>query len=139
MGGMVGTRFSLMYPELVEKLVLENPIGLEDWKLVAPYTSVDTNYQTELKTTYESTKAYQLQFYYDNKWKAEYDEWVYLLTGWTKHPDYPVVAMTNAQTSDMIFTQPVVYEFKNLKVPTLLIIGTAKIRFAVLKKESGVN
>jgi pimeloyl-ACP methyl ester carboxylesterase len=25
---------------------------------------------------------------------------------------------------DMIFTQPVVYEFKNLKCPTLLIIGT---------------
>jgi len=32
--------------------------------------------------------------------------------------------MINAQTTDMIFTQPVVYEFKNLKVPTFLIIGT---------------
>ncbi|MGE8243309.1 MAG: alpha/beta fold hydrolase, partial [Sphingobacterium sp.] len=39
MGGMLATRFTLMYPETVEKLVLENPIGLEDWKLVAPYTS----------------------------------------------------------------------------------------------------
>ena len=32
--------------------------------------------------------------------------------------------MNNAQTSDMIFTQPVVYEFEYIKVPTLLIIGT---------------
>lgn len=32
--------------------------------------------------------------------------------------------MNNAQTSDMVFTQPVVYEFQNLNVPTLLIIGT---------------
>lgn len=124
MGGMVGTRFVLMYPETVEKFILENPIGLEDWKLYAPYTSIDENYQTELKADYESAKKYQNGFYYDNKWKPEYDEWVYLLTGWVKSPDYPQVAMVNAKTSDMIFTQPVVYEFQNIKVPTLLIIGT---------------
>jgi len=124
MGGMLATRFALMYPETVEKLILENPIGLEDWKLVAPYTLIDKNYETELKADYESTKKYQSQSYYDNKWKPEYDEWVYLLTGWTKAPDYPNVALVNAKTSDMIFTQPVVYEFQNLNVPTLLIIGT---------------
>lgn len=124
MGGMLATRFALMYPETVEKLILENPIGLEDWKLVAPYTSIDKNYETELKADYESTKKYQSNFYYDNQWKPEYDEWVYLLTGWTKAPDYPKVALVNAKTSDMIFTQPVVYEFQNLNVPTLLIIGT---------------
>lgn len=124
MGGMLATRFALMYPEMVEKLILENPIGLEDWKLVAPYVSIDRNYQNELKADYETTKNYQLVSYYDNKWKPEYDEWVYLLTGWTKHQDYPIVAMNNAQTSDMIFTQPVIYEFPNVKVSTLLIIGT---------------
>lgn len=124
MGGMIATRFTLMYPETVEKLILENPLGLEDWKLVAPYASIDQNYQTELKANYESTKKYQSGFYYDNHWKPEYDEWVYLLTGWTKSPDYPQVALVNAKTSDMIFTQPVVYELQNIKTPTLLIIGT---------------
>lgn len=124
MGGMLATRFALMFPDMVDRLVLENPIGLEDWKLVAPYVSIDQNYQNELKADYETTKDYQLKSYYDNQWKPEYDEWVYLLTGWTKHPEYPVVAMNNAQTSDMIFTQPVVYEFSQIKVPTLLIIGT---------------
>ncbi len=124
MGGMLATRFALMYPETVEKLILENPIGLEDWKLVVPYTSIDENFAKELQATYESVKAYQSASYYDNQWRPEYDEWVYLLTGWVNDPDYPVVAMNNAQTSDMIFTQPVVYEFEYLKVPTLLIIGT---------------
>ena len=124
MGGMLATRFSLMYPEMVDKLILENPIGLEDWKLVAPYTSIDQNYQTELKTDYESVRKYQNAFYYDNKWKPEYDEWVYLLSGWTKASDYPTVALVNAKTTDMIFTQPVVYEFQHIKAATLLIIGT---------------
>lgn len=124
MGGMLATRFTLMYPGMVEKLVLENPIGLEDWKLVAPYSTIEENYAAELQASYESTRKYQEVFYYDNKWKPEYDEWVYLLTGWVRHPDYPVVARNNAQTSDMIFTQPVVYEFHRLQTPTLLIIGT---------------
>lgn len=124
MGGMLATRFALMYPKMTEKLVLENPIGLEDWKTVVPYTSIDKNYQAELKQDYESVKKYQLENYYDGKWKPEYDEWVYLLTAWTKHPSYKTVAWNNALTSDMVFTQPVVYEFRNIKAPTLLIIGT---------------
>ena len=30
MGGMLGVRFTLLFPETVERLVLENPIGLEE-------------------------------------------------------------------------------------------------------------
>ena len=124
MGGMLATRFALMYPDFTEKLILENPIGLEDYKTVVPYTPVSAGYQNELKTTYQSLKNYQLTFYYDNKWKPEYDQWLNLLAGWTLHREYPIIAWNNALTSDMIFTQPVVYEFSNLKMPTLLIIGT---------------
>ncbi len=124
MGGMLATRFALMYPETTEKLILENPIGLEDYKTLTPYVSVDKMYQNELKQTAEDIKNYQLKFYYDNKWKSEYDEWMYLLAGWTVNKDYPLIAWNAALTYDMIFTQPVVYEFPKLKVPTLLIIGT---------------
>lgn len=123
MGGMLATRFALMFPDRTEKLILENPIGLEDWKTVVPYQTVDDWYQSELKQDYESIKKYQLQFYYDNKWKPEYDKGVEMLAGWTVNKDYPTIAKNAALTYDMIFTQPVVYEFQNLKVPTLLIIG----------------
>ncbi|MCD0477382.1 alpha/beta hydrolase [Chryseobacterium sp. LC2016-29] len=124
MGGMVATRFTLMYPETVEKLILENPIGLEDYKALAKYQTVDEAYQSELKNTAETYKNYQLKFYYDNKWKSEYQPWLDLIAGWTLHKDYPQVAWNAALTSDIIFNQPVVYEFKNIKTPTLLIIGT---------------
>ncbi|MGV7107444.1 alpha/beta fold hydrolase [Flavobacterium sp. U410] len=124
MGGMLATRFALMYPETTEKLILENPIGLEDYKVVVPYQPIDWWYEKELKSNYESIKNYQLKFYYDNKWKPEYDQWVNILAGWTLHKDYPIIAWNAALTYDMIMTQPVVYEFPNLKVPTLLIIGT---------------
>jgi pimeloyl-ACP methyl ester carboxylesterase len=124
MGGMVATRFTLLYPDRVQKLILENPIGLEDYKTFATYQTIDQAYQSELKNTADTYKNYQLKFYYDNKWKEEYQPWLDLIAGWTLHKDYPQVAWDAALTSDMIYNQPVCYEFKNIKVPTLLIIGT---------------
>lgn len=124
MGGMLATRFTLMYPETVEQLILENPIGLEDWKLKVPYKSVDWWFENELNQSYDKIKKYQLESYYDGKWKPEYDQWVNLLAGWTLNPDFKRYAWNAALTYDMIFNQPVVYEFQNIKCPTLLIIGT---------------
>ncbi|HLN72156.1 MAG TPA: alpha/beta hydrolase [Prolixibacteraceae bacterium] len=124
MGGMLATRFALMFPDITEKLILENPIGLEDYKLMVPYTSIDDLYKDELSQNYDKIKQYQLTSYYDNQWKPEYEQWVDLLAGWTLNEDYPVIAWNAALTADMIFTQPVVYEFPNIKCPTLLIIGT---------------
>lgn len=124
MGGMLATRFTLMYSGTIDKLILENPIGLEDWKLKVPYKPVEWWYNRELKKDYESIKQYQLESYYDNNWKPGYDRWVNLLAGWTLNSDYETIAWNSALTYDMIFTQPVVYEFEHIDVPTLLIIGT---------------
>ena len=124
MGGMLATRFALMYPKITQKLILENPIGLEDYGQIVPYQTVDKWYKNELAQTYDKIKQYELSSYYDNQWKPEYDQWVNLLAGWTLNKDYPRVAWNAALTTDMIFTQPVVHEFPLLKCPTLLIIGT---------------
>ncbi len=123
MGGMVATRFTLMYPERVTRLVLPNPIGLEDWKLYIPYITVDEWYAGELKQNYSSMKQYQLTSYYGGEWRPEYNRWLNMIAGWTNNIDYPRIARNSALTYDMIFTQPVCYEFDKIKVPTLLIIG----------------
>jgi pimeloyl-ACP methyl ester carboxylesterase len=124
MGGMVATRFVLMYPGIVEKFILENPIGLEDWKLKVPYKPATWWYENELKSNYQSIKKYQMESYYAGKWNADFDRWAKLLAGWTLNKDYKIIAWNSALTYDMIFTQPVCYEFKNIQAPTLLIIGT---------------
>ncbi|MGA9522987.1 MAG: alpha/beta hydrolase, partial [Myxococcaceae bacterium] len=123
MGGMVATRFALMFPDRVEKLALVNPIGLEDWKRYAPYTSVDQVFQEELKKTPEGIRAYMQQFYFAGQWKPEYDELTDILSGWTRGPDHERISWVAALTQDMVFTQPVLYEFPDLRAPTLLIIG----------------
>jgi len=56
MGGMLATRFALMYPSVVKKLILEDPIGLEDWKLKVPYQAVEDWFRSEMKQDYNSMK-----------------------------------------------------------------------------------
>lgn len=36
MGGMLAVRFTLMYPDVVSKFILKDPIGLEDYKVKVP-------------------------------------------------------------------------------------------------------
>lgn len=124
MGGMLGMRYALQYPDAVEQLVLVNPIGLEDWQAAGvPYASIETQYANELKTTFESIKAYQLRFYYNGQWKPEYDRWVQMQAGLYAGPGRELVAWNQAQTSDMVFTQPVVHELPLIRAKTLLLIG----------------
>lgn len=132
MGGMLATRISLMAPERVSKLMLVNPIGLEDWKTMLPYREIGEWYQRDLAASVDKMRAYQQKSYYDGVWKPEYEEFLAVNKGLLQGPDWPEIAMTQAKLSDMIITQPVLYEFKNLKVPTLLLLGD-RDRTALLK------
>lgn len=125
-GGMLATRYALMYPAQTEQLALVNPIGLEDWKaLGVPSLSVDQWYARELNVSAEGIRKYQLNTYYVGRWKPEYERWVDMYAGLSNGPGHTRVAWNSALIYDMIFTQPVYYEFKDLKMPTLLLIGTS--------------
>lgn len=123
MGGMLATRFALMYPNRVEKLVMVNPIGLEDWKRMVRYKTVDELYADELKSTPDAVRNYMKAVYFGGAWKPEYDSLMEIQAGWIQGPDWPRMAWIAALTTDMAMTQPVLYEFGDLKMPVLLVIG----------------
>ncbi len=125
MGGMLATRYALLYPQQTDQLVMVNPIGLEDWKtLGVPYLTVDQWYANELKTNAKGIRNYQQNTYYVGQWKPEFDRWVDMQAGMYSGEGKNIVAWNSALTYEMVYTQPVVYEFPTLKVPTLLLIGT---------------
>ncbi|NBB18949.1 alpha/beta fold hydrolase [Runella sp. CRIBMP] len=123
MGGMLAIRFSLLYSEMVEKLILENPIGLEDYKTFVPYQAHEKLVEKEKNATYESYKKYQQSYY--PAWKPAYEQYVKAQAEALSEPVFPQTAQVNAFTYEMIYEQPVVYELGNISVPTLLIIGQA--------------
>ncbi len=123
MGGMLAIRFSLMYPDLVEKLVLENPIGLEDYKTFVPYQTLEQLYAKEKSASYTSYKKYQQSYY--PEWKPEYEQYVAAQAEALADVAFDHIAWINAVTYQMIYEQPVVYELSRIAVPVLLVIGQA--------------
>ncbi|SPJ33524.1 alpha/beta fold hydrolase [Kushneria phyllosphaerae] len=124
MGGMLATRYTLMYPEATHQLVLVDPIGLEDWKAKGvPWQSIDDWYESGKKASAEKMRTYQKETYYAGQWQPEYDRWVEMQAGMYRGEGRDINAWSQALTYDMVFTQPIVYEFGDLKVPTLLIVG----------------
>jgi pimeloyl-ACP methyl ester carboxylesterase len=123
-GGMLGIRYALLYPDGVERLILVDPIGLEDWKAKGvPTLTVDQWTEREARTTADSVRAYEQENYYAGTWKAEYGRWSDMYAGMFAGPDKARVTRVTARIDDMIFSQPVVYEFSLLRVPVVLMIG----------------
>ena len=121
MGGMLAIRFALQYPARTETLLLEDPLGLEDYKKFIPYRSMEQLYKKEMSATYESYKKYQQSYY--PSWKPEYEQYVAAQAAPLQQKDFAAVAWVYALTYQMIYEQPVVDEINNLKMPVMLMVG----------------
>ena len=123
-GGMLAVRYALLYPDAVERLVLVDPIGLEDWAAKGvPWQSVDQWYERELGTTASRIRDYERATYYAGQWRPEYETWVQMLAGLYRGAGREQVSWDSALLYDMITTQPVVHELDRLGMPVLLVIG----------------
>jgi pimeloyl-ACP methyl ester carboxylesterase len=123
MGGMLAVRYALLYPTATARLVLENPIGLEDYRVKVPFTSVDATYKGMVSPTREGLDRFYRSYF--GTWKPEYGIWSELAWRATLSGEWPRAAKASALTYDMIYTQPVAQDLPRIAVPTLLIIGQA--------------
>ena len=121
MGGMLGIRFARLYPQTVQKLVLENPLGLEDYSKDIPPQENANLLKLEMAQTETSYRRF-LQSYFPN-WKPEYEKFVEVYLRVQKGQDYPAYAQTSVLTYQMIAEKPVVNDLPSLRMPVLLIIG----------------
>jgi len=124
MGGMLASRFALLYPDVTSQLVLINPIGLENYLLYERYTDIENVVNNEMNKTPEMIVSYQKKHYYDGKWNDKFTGHAEFLQGWVNGPDWPQLARVSALTYDMILTQPVIEEFDQFSMPVTLILGT---------------
>lgn len=121
MGGMVGIRFARLYPQMVQKLVLENPLGLEDYSKDIPPQTNDSLLKLEMAQTETSYRRF-LQSYFP-VWQPSFEQFVEVYVRVQKGPDYPAWAKTSVLTYQMIAEKPVVGDLPQLKMPVLLVIG----------------
>lgn len=123
-GGMLAMHFALMFPEAADRLVLVNPLGLNDQMAEGvPYTPLDKLIAAERGKGFAQMKAYQLKTYYHGTWRPEYDRWITMLAGQYATDDADAVEIAQAKTSEMILTQPVSQHLARLTLPVTLMIG----------------
>jgi pimeloyl-ACP methyl ester carboxylesterase len=121
LGGTMAVRFTLMYPEYVERLVLEDPIGLEDYRIKVPFAAREELATEGRKQTRAGVEAFFRDFF--ASWKPAFQMLADVQYRWTLGPEADLIARTAAQTYTMAYEQPVLYELPLIKTPTLLIAG----------------
>jgi len=122
-GGMLAVRFALMYPERVTQLVLEDPIGLEDYRVNIPPQTDETLYQAELANTDAAKISAFYAHYFANPQPEIYEPLAEVQIRVTLSGEYPRWAKASALAYQLIYQQPVRYEYRLLQPPTLLIVG----------------
>jgi pimeloyl-ACP methyl ester carboxylesterase len=122
-GGMTAVRFTLMNPDRVTHLVLEDPLGLADYRIGIPAQSEETLYKHELHWTDPVTIRGYVKGYFVNPDPQVWEPLADVLVRVTLGPDYPRWARAAALTFQMIYQQPVRYEYHRIVPPTLLVVG----------------
>jgi pimeloyl-ACP methyl ester carboxylesterase len=126
MGGMLAARFSTQYPEMTEKLVLYNPIGLSDSRFDRPAGSIDESYRRTLNSaTFESIKASLMRYVAHNPaaWNDTFETYARIRYGWTLSADWPRLAMVQTLIGNVNYADPVVYDWPHIQAPTLVFGG----------------
>ena len=129
MGGMLAARFATQYPKAVERLVIYNPIGLTDGRFDRPMPPIDELYRQTLKTDYQSIRASLGRYVAHNPkaWNAEFEAYTRIRYSWTLSAEWPRLAMVQALISQMLYADPVVYDWPHIQVPTLAFGGAEDV------------
>ncbi len=122
MGGMLGVHFARRYPDRVAGLVLENPLGLEDYVPAIPPQPTAELLKQEMAQTTISYRAFIKSYFKDN-YRPEFERFVEQFARVQRSPEYPRFAHVSALTYQMIYDGPIYGELPKLNVPVLLAIG----------------
>jgi pimeloyl-ACP methyl ester carboxylesterase len=125
MGGMLAARFATQYPDVTERLVLYNPIGLVDPRYSRPADSVDEAYKRTLASTYQSIRASIMRYVAHNPaaWTPEFERYTRIRYAWTLAADWPRLAMVQTLINQVNYVDQVVDDWAHIKAPTLVFGG----------------
>lgn len=125
MGGMLAARFATQYPDVTERVVIYNPIGVTDPRWERPWTSTDDAYKRNLAATYQTMRAGLFRYvsHRPEAWNAEFEKFARIRYSWTLSADWPRLAMAQAIIGQITYLDPVVDDWAHIKAPTLAFGG----------------
>ena len=126
MGGMLAARFAASYPDITERAVLYDPIGLTDERWAERWHTADDEYKRTMAASHDQLyqAAYaNIRWYFPNAWKPEYEQFARILYAPTLSGDWPRLAMVRSIYHQITYLDPVVHDWEHIKVNTLVLGG----------------
>jgi pimeloyl-ACP methyl ester carboxylesterase len=120
MGGMVVSRFAMLYPDFPSHVVMVNQIGLIDSRLSRPWS--DPLGSDPGVASYQSILRGH-QNYFTNFWPPAQLEFVRRQYGQTLSGNYHLFARARRMVGQMLYNDPVVYDWQHIVSKTLVIGG----------------
>jgi pimeloyl-ACP methyl ester carboxylesterase len=124
MGGMLATRSRRstrrhrtarhLQPDRSHRRPIRRPAG-----------SVDEQYKNALGATYQGIRASLMRYVAHNPaaWTPEFENYAKIRYSWTLGADWPRLAMVQTLINNVNYADPVVYDWPNIKAPTLAFGG----------------
>ena len=121
-GGLIGVRIAAAFPDKVDRLILENPVGLIDYHRYVPALSLDTLVAAEPRRTVASQRAFMRTFFPVLAPEAmePFVEWRMRLV---HSGEYERFCKASALTYQMIYRETVRDQVDDIRAPTLMIAG----------------
>ncbi|MGQ9426354.1 alpha/beta fold hydrolase [Gilvimarinus sp. F26214L] len=124
MGGMLASRFAMTYGDITTHVAFVNQIGMSDPRQSRPWRDMEAAYQSVLKnTTYQSILRNHMRYY--PTWDNKYLHWVKLQYGQTLTSEWPKLARIRAWQQQILYFDPVVYDWQHIDTKALVIGGAA--------------
>jgi pimeloyl-ACP methyl ester carboxylesterase len=124
LGGMLATRFARTYPQRVRRLVLEAPVGLEDYRFSVPPVTDEFLYQREYSLSAAAYRDFLKNSYSLSVAPEDVEPFVDLRERLKLSGEYPRWVKSFVRSYQMIHDQPVVHEYPLVAMPTLFVMGS---------------
>jgi pimeloyl-ACP methyl ester carboxylesterase len=125
LGGMLAVRFSRAYPARVDRLLLEAPIGLEDYRVYVPPVTTERLLQVEDALTADGYRRQLVNNYSLTLPPDAITPFIESRMRIKEASDYPRWLRAFVNTYQMLYREPVVYEIPLLTQKTLFIMGAS--------------
>jgi pimeloyl-ACP methyl ester carboxylesterase len=124
MGAMAGTRFTRSYPERVRKLVLEAPVGLEDYRQYVPLVPRERIIAQEMALTPEGYYNQLRSTYNPQLTREQFYPFIDIRARMMASAEYPRWVRSYVSSYYAMWGQPVVHEFPLIRQPTFIMVGS---------------
>ncbi|WP_375459654.1 alpha/beta fold hydrolase [uncultured Enterovirga sp.] len=122
MGGMLGVRFTRSYPAKAGRLVLQAPIGLEDYRFYVPPVETEHLVEQERALTADGYRR-QLLSNYRLSDPAQVEPYVELRERIRDSGEYERWLRSFAGSYQAIYREPVAHEIPLIETPVLFVMG----------------